>query len=211
VDEQIYSPAIRDRYSDVELVIGCGDLPFYYLEFIVTMLPAPVLYVRGNHDDRPYHMSNGRVATHAEGCEDLHGKVIQQSGLLIAGIQGSRRYRPDGQCMYSDEEVTGILISMLPKLLLNRVRFGRYLDLLVAHSPPFSIHDRSDLAHTGFKPFLPFMRRFRPRYLLHGHVHDFNPSAVTETRYYDTFVVNVYPRVVLDIPLISQKPEKEVS
>ena len=31
VQEQIYSPAIRTRYSDVGLVLGCGDLPYYCL------------------------------------------------------------------------------------------------------------------------------------------------------------------------------------
>ena len=209
VQEQIYSPSIRTRYADVGLVFGCGDLPYYYLEYIVTVLTVPLLYVRGNHDDRPYHTSDGRSSTHAEGCLDVNGRVLKQSGLLIAGIEGSMRYRPDGKCMYSDNEIASQLMWMAPRLLLNKLRYGRYLDVLIAHSPPYGIHDRSDLPHTGFKSFLRFMRTFRPRYLLHGHVHDYNPSAVTQTRYYDTFVINVYPHTVLDIPLITKAPGKE--
>ena len=52
IQEHIYSSTLRTRYSDVEMVFGCGDLPFYYLEYIVTMLTVPVLYVRGNHEAR---------------------------------------------------------------------------------------------------------------------------------------------------------------
>jgi len=42
-----------DRFGDVELVLSCGDLPYYYLEYIVSMLNVPLLYVHGNHDAPP--------------------------------------------------------------------------------------------------------------------------------------------------------------
>ena len=205
VEEQLYSPAIRRAFSDVEMVFGCGDLPFYYLEYIATMLGVPVLYVRGNHDDRVYHLHGGRVVDRAEGCTDLHGRLLYQSGLLIAGVEGSMRYRPDGKCMYTDGEVALVLARLLPRLLFNWVRYGRFLDALIAHAPPYGIHDRRDLAHTGFKPFLSFMRIFKPRYLLHGHVHTYNRQTVNQTRYQDTFVINVYPKAVLDIPLVKKR------
>ncbi len=204
VQEHIYSQTLPSNFPDVGLVVGCGDLPFYYLEFIVTMLSAPVLYVRGNHDDRPHHMSDGRVAHRAEGCLDMDGRVLCRAELLIAGMEGSMRYRPDGKCMYTDPEIAFKLFKLTPRLLFNKARFGRYLDVMIAHSPPYGIHDRSDLPHTGFKPFLPFMRAFRPRYLLHGHVHNYNPLAVTQTRYHDTFVINVYPHQVLEIPIVGK-------
>lgn len=204
VEEQIYSAAVRSNYPDVRIVFGCGDLPYYYLEYIVTVLSVPVLYVRGNHDDRPYHMSSGRVADHAEGCVDVDGRVVHQAGLLVAGIEGCMRYRPDGKCMYTDSEIALKLARMVPRLLINKARYGRYLDVLITHAPPRGIHDRSDLPHMGFKSLLPFMRRFRPRYLLHGHVHNYNPMAVTRTRYHDTDVINVYPHATLDIPLVTE-------
>ena len=119
------------------------------------------------------------------------------------------RYNNNPHFQYTEREMTWKMWALAPWLMLNKLRYGRYLDVLIAHAPPYGIQDRSDLPHTGFKPFLPVMRWFRPRYLLHGHVHDFNPSAVTQTRYYETFVVNVYPSIVLDIPLISRKTERE--
>jgi uncharacterized protein len=204
VQEHIYSDAVRNLYSDVGIVFSCGDLPFYYLEYIVTMLPVPLLYVRGNHDDRPQHTSTGRVVTRPQGCIDVDGWITCRAGLLVGGIEGSIRYRPQGECMYSNYEVALKLARMTPSLVFNKLRHGRYLDMLLTHAPPYGIHDDTDLAHTGFGPFLSFMRLFRPRYLLHGHVHQYNPQAVRETRYFDTFVINVYPHRVLDIPLIGK-------
>ena len=49
VMERIYSPKIRSLFPDVDLVIGCGDLPQNYLEYILTVLDKPAYYVNGNH------------------------------------------------------------------------------------------------------------------------------------------------------------------
>ena len=80
----------------------------------------------------------------------------------------------------------------------NRRRYGRALDILVTHSPPFGIHDNKDLAHTGFRVFGALMRYFRPRYLLHGHVHIYRTDIPRATEYYDTTVLNVYPLHVFE-------------
>src|SRR5262249_6151539 len=37
----IYSLSIKERFGGIQAVLGCGDLPPYYLEFIVTMLAVP--------------------------------------------------------------------------------------------------------------------------------------------------------------------------
>jgi len=80
---------------------------------------------------------------------------------------------------------------------MNRVLHGRYLDILITHSPPFGIHDGEDLPHRGFKALLGFMTVFRPRYLLHGHKHIYGPEP-SRTRYLDTEVINVYPFRVIE-------------
>ena len=41
----------------------------------------------------------------------------------------------------------------------------------MTHSPARSLGDDTDLAHTGFKTFLDVMEKYRPRYMVHGHVH----------------------------------------
>ena len=35
VMEQLYSPRVKETFAHVNLVVGCGDLPFYHLEYVV--------------------------------------------------------------------------------------------------------------------------------------------------------------------------------
>ena len=51
IDPRIYSGSIKSRMEDVEMVIGCGDLPARYLEFLADALDKPVYFVLGNHMD----------------------------------------------------------------------------------------------------------------------------------------------------------------
>ena len=197
VDQRIYGPVLRQRFSDVSLVISCGDLPIYYLEYVVSVLDVPLLYVRGNHAHSQV-ASSGEVKTEPEGCENIHGHVVQAKGLLIAGLEGSMRYT-DGPYQYSEREMQIQALRLVPRLMLNKWRHGRYLDILVTHAAPLGIQDADDVCHRGFRAFVQLMDRFRPRYLLHGHIHAYTPSVITETRYRDTDVLNAFRYRVLEI------------
>ncbi|HSJ56687.1 MAG TPA: metallophosphoesterase [Anaerolineae bacterium] len=200
VDEMLYSPAIRRMFADVDLVLGCGDLPFYYMEFIVTMLGGPLFYVIGNH---AYAVKN-RYAPRDEweypkGCENIDGRVVRYRKLLIAGLEGSMRYNRDPDFQYTEREMAWKMWQLAPVLLMNRALHGRYLDILVTHAPPAGIHDRSDRCHQGFQAFRTFIDRFRPRYLVHGHIHVYNPSDPVETVVGDTTVINTYGYKTIEI------------
>lgn len=197
VVEPIYSPQLRDLYGDIDLVFGCGDLPFSYLEYVVTVLTVPVLYVFGNHDHVQY-MSDGRRVTEPEGCISLEGRSVMVNGLIVAGLGGSMRYQPRSANQYTEAEMWLRTLQLMPQLLRNRARHGRYLDILVTHSPPFGIHDGEDLPHTGFKSFLTLMRSLKPRYLLHGHTHVYRRDTISSTCYAETEVVNVYPNRLIE-------------
>ncbi len=197
VDQRLYGPVLRQRFSDVNLVLSCGDLPIYYLEFIVSTLNVPLLYVRGNHSPEQISAS-GEVKTEPGGCVSIDGRVVKEKGLLIAGLEGSMRYS-EGPHQYTESQMRLKALRLVPRLLLNKRRYGRYLDILVTHAAPLGIHDAEDLCHTGFATFVEFMRRFRPRYLLHGHIHVYTPNVVTETRYEDTEVLNAFRFRTLEI------------
>jgi uncharacterized protein len=205
VVDSLYEAKVKERYPDIDLLVGCGDLPFYYLEFLISALDVPLVYVRGNHDAGPQYTVNGRVLTSVQGGYEVHGRTVNINGRLLAGLEGSMRYRPDAPHMYSEAEMTFQVARLAPALLVNRWRYGRALDILVTHSPPFQIHDNEDRAHTGFKIFRAFMRYFRPRYLLHGHVHVYRRDIPCVTRYEETTVINVYPYRMIqyeDAPLL---------
>ena len=89
-----YEPGKLDPY---DLIISCGDLAPQYLSFLATFTKAPVLYVRGNHDDC-YEQ------TPPDGCTDIDGKFYHFKGLRIVGLGGSMRYRP-GINQYTDDEM----------------------------------------------------------------------------------------------------------
>ncbi len=199
VVEHIYSPSIAQRYQDVKLVIGCGDLPYYYLEYIQSVLNVSLVYVHGNHDPEREYLSDGSMVTGPMGGINLHCKTIKEQKLLLAGLEGSIRYR-DGLFQYSQREMwLNVFFHLVPRFLINKLRYGRYVDILVAHSPPYGIHNGDDRIHVGFRAFVWLMKVFKPRYLVHGHRHVYNPMEITETKFLDTCVLNIYPYKVIDI------------
>lgn len=197
--DKLYNSHVRQSFPDIDLLIGCGDLPFYYLDFLTSAFDAPLVYVRGNHDHGPQQGADGREWTGVRGGVNIHGKVVARKGLILAGLEGSMRYKAYSEYMYTEGEMRLVVAQLTPRLLWNRQRFGRALDILVTHSPPFGIHDRSDLPHTGFKVFLSFLRLFKPRYHLHGHVHIYRQDEVIRTQVDETAVINVYPYHVLQV------------
>jgi Icc-related predicted phosphoesterase len=83
------------------------------------------------------------------------------------------------------------------RLIRNHARYGRYLDILVTHSPPFGVNDDSDAAHIGFRAFNALIRRFKPRLMLHGHQHFYHgPRPIVQVGV--TRVINVFPYQVID-------------
>lgn len=202
VEPRIYGPSITKVAGDVDWIAACGDLPYYYLEYIVSMLNRPLYYVHGNHD-RPEYRSNKRIIKEPQGGTNLHQHVCRVDGLIIAGLEGSHRYNANKSYQYTQGEMWSHVLSLAPTLLINRLLYGRYLDLLITHSPPFGIHDGKDRPHIGFRAFLALMRWFKPRYLIHGHQHVYSNLTITRTRYQQTEVINIYPFKILDLDFSS--------
>jgi Icc-related predicted phosphoesterase len=99
---------------------------------------------------------------------------------------------------YTNFQMKMEILRLVPALVFNRIFRGRFLDILLTHAPPEGIHDQKDRCHRGFKPFLWFMRVFKPRYLIHGHIHLYDSSAVRTTKYQNTLVINAYSHYIID-------------
>lgn len=186
----IYSTQVRKRFKNVDLILGCGDLKYYYLEYVLNALDVPLFFVRGNHDKVVEYNEAGQRTAPA-GAVDLHRRVINHDGLLLAGVEGSLRYRP-GKFQYTQQDMWAHVLSLVPQLLLNRLQYGRYLDIFVSHAPAWGIQDREDLPHQGIKAFRWLLKVFKPAYHIHGHVHLYNPENERRTRFGRTCVVNTY-------------------
>lgn len=205
----IYSPHVRERFSDSDLVISCGDLSYSYLEYIISMLDKPLYYVRGNHASR-IEFAEAGIKRAPEGGIDLHRKTVEYNGLLLAGIEGCGQYNY-GPYQYSQNEMWLWVFSLIPGLLANYLRFGRYLDVFVTHAPPAGIHDMKDLPHRGIKAFNWLDRVFKPRYHYHGHIHVYRNDTQTTTRYFNTTVINTYgyKESIITIPSRQENKEKD--
>lgn len=191
---------LRRRYNDIDAVISCGDMPAVYLEFIISVLNVPLFYVRGNHDEM--------YTDYPPGGENLHRRVLRYKGLTLAGLEGSMQYN-DGDIQYTEFEMMAMVLAMGPRMALRRAMRGSGVDIFVTHSPPRGIHDATDLPHTGFKAMLRFLEWYRPRYMLHGHVHTYDRRLTTRTTYFDTEIININPLTVLEIAPVTAKKAHE--
>jgi Icc-related predicted phosphoesterase len=206
IDPLVYSNSIKERFADVGLILGAGDLPLDYLEFIVSSLNKPLFFVFGNH-----HLNNFRFFKDPRapfsiwddykvpGLGTIHigSKVKNEEGIIVAGLGGSMMYN-HGENQYTNFQMNLEILKLIPALLFNRIFRGRFLDILLTHASPRGIHDKEDPCHRGFKAFLWFMRVFKPKYLVHGHIHLYDLGDVRSTRYHDTTVINGYSHYIID-------------
>ena len=196
VSPLVYDEGIRERFTNIDLALSCGDLPYYYLEYIVSMLNVPLLYVHGNHD-RPLQTDQG-VIPEPRGCISVDGRVVKIDDLLIGGLGGSIRYKPIGAHQYTESEMRWRLAKMEPRLWHNQLLHGRALDIFIAHSPPRGIHDQQDWPHRGFKTFLTLIHRHHPRYFFHGHTYP-RIEVPQRSRVGETEVIHIYGYEVLEL------------
>ena len=177
------------KLKDIEMIISCGDLNSNYLQFLVTFGNCPLLYVRGNHDSR-YDINP------PDGCVCIEDKIYNYKGLRIAGLGGSRRYKP-GPDMYTEKEM-----SVRVRKLWRKARFTNGIDILVTHAPAEGYGDMEDLPHRGFECFNKFLMKYKPLYMLHGHVHKSYGHEFKRLRSHPsgTVIVNAYESYILDLP-----------
>ena len=187
-------PALYDHYRSgrldgFDLILSAGDLKADYLSFLVTMAHAPLLYVRGNHDE-------GYLRRPPEGCDCIDDALVVYRGLRILGLGGCRQYRPDAPLQFTERQMA----KRIARLRLALFRTGG-VDLVVTHAPPLGLGDGDDPAHRGFACFLKLLDRYRPQYLVHGHVHMRGwPLPERELVYGSTRIINASERYELDLP-----------
>ena len=179
---------VPGRLKEYDLILSAGDLKAAYLSFVVTMARAPVMYVHGNHD-------TGYAVTEPEGCDNIDAQIVEYRGLRILGLGGCLWYRP-GDHQYSEKQMR----KRIRKLRWQIAKYGG-VDIIVTHAPPRGVGDSDDRAHMGFECFLDLIDTYKPRYLLHGHVHmSYGMHIQRQREYHGTKVINVCEKYVLEIP-----------
>lgn len=185
-DEEVRAVESRVRDLRVDLVLAAGDLPWTYLESLVSLLDAPAAYVPGNHDPR----TGRRVGP--RGLIDVDGRVATVGGLRIAGLGGCVHYN-GGPHQYTQSEY-----DRRARRLLREVRGGEAVDVLLTHAPPLGLGDDSDPCHIGISALHGVLEALRPTWHLHGHLHPYG-MCKPDRQVGPTTIRNVIPWQLIDI------------
>lgn len=178
-----------DKLKDVDLIISCGDLSPNYLSFFVTLCNVPLLYVRGNHDDK-------YAKSPPEGCICIEDDVFVYEGIRILGLGGSMEYIPGASNQYSEKKMRKRVRKLRYKLWRRRG-----FDILVAHAPAYQVNDLEDLPHRGFKVFRTLMEKYEPKFFFHGHVHaNYSRNFKRQDKFGKTTIVNGFEYCIVEYP-----------
>lgn len=198
VERRLYNQTCKEQFEDIDLILSCGDLPFYYLEFLVTMLNVPLLYVFGNHHTGPMLTARGQEVESPGGCVNVDSRIVETKGLLIGGFEGCMLYNY-GPKQYSEHQMRWKILNMKPLFWKNKLFKKRYIDIVITHAPPAGIHDQPDPCHRGFKSFRRLIETYKPRYFIHGHTHCYSLRDAWKTQYQETTVINTSGYRILEI------------
>lgn len=81
------------------------------------------------------------------------------------------------------------------------------MNIVLTHSPIKSYGGGEDYAHQGFESLLALVDKYRPQYLIHGHVYvNYGFQIPRVLRREETTIINAYERYVLDL---ENPPEAE--
>lgn len=204
VTQGLYNTFIKKNklLKNVGLILSAGDLPFYYYDFLVSNLNVPLYFIFGNHvreaDEEFEH--EPRSFNKMGGFFNLDNKVIRYNNLLIAGLEGSYKYN-EKKHQYTEKQMRQKIRKLIPRLLLNKILYGRYLDILVTHAPPNGYYkvEKNDLAHYGFKAFNAFIKKYKPKYVVHGHIHLYGLNTRAIFQYKHTKIINAYGYKIIQL------------
>jgi len=187
IDKELTGQVEDKTLDKVDLIISCGDLAPEYLSFLRDRLDVPLYYVKGNHDIR-YTSANPM------GCENIHGQVVSFGSLNILGLEGSMWYN-GGPNQYTDVMMGKMIFWMWFTLW----RKGP-IHMVVTHASPRHIHDRENQCHMGFESFVSLIKKRKPDYFVHGHIHgEFETQEDRETLFHTTRVINTCGYTILEV------------
>ncbi len=170
----------RDKFSDIDLMISCGDLKASYLSYLVTMINAPLYYIHGNHDTR-------YAVDPPEGCVSIEDEIIEFKGIKIAGLGGSIEYS-GGDHQFSPGQMMKRAKNLTKRRFKKR---ASGFDILVTHSPAKGLGDGDGFVHQGFPAFNWLLDKYKPKYHLHGHQHlSYGANMERIIKYNDTTIIN---------------------
>jgi uncharacterized protein len=173
--------SIKELMKDnqIDVIITLGDLTKFEINELESITNIPKLGVYGNHDSGMYFDPLG--------IQNIHLKAINIKGFTFGGFEGSIRYKSDPTAIMYTQEEASELLKDFPKV-----------DILITHCPPYGVNDEiDDLAHQGFQALGDYVKKYSPRYLLHGHTYPTENNITTKLD--NTEIIYVYQDKIIKI------------
>ena len=84
------------------------------------------------------------------------------------------------------------------KTFIFRNKLDEYVDIMLAHSPPYGVNDDiNDNTHTGLIGLKRYIEAKCPKFFLHGHTYPSDPNKIVELG--DTKIIYVYQDKVINL------------
>jgi len=183
VEPKLYERFDPKLVEGIDMILACGDLKPSYLEYLVTMVPVPLYYVRGNHD---------RGKPHPGGCEPLDGRLVTCKGVRIVGFDGCKSSAP------FEYHLSERQMEKKVRKLYWTLRRSRGFDILVSHAGPAGLGDGPDEYHEGFSCLRRLIELHKPAFAVHGHTHMNYGRVDRVIRHGPTKVVNAFGYTVIE-------------
>jgi len=119
------------------------------------------------------------------GAIHIDQKIIKNKKILIGGLGGSLWYNGDKTSLRKPACFLRIM-KMIPACLINRLIYGRFIDIFVSHSPPFGINDGEGPVPSRIQGLPYFLMLFRPRFHIHGHIHLYGTGNAESATFHKT-------------------------
>lgn len=151
------------------------------------MIPAPLLYIHGNHDYR--------YRRHApEGCICIDDKVFTYNGVRFMGLGGVLGVRGDELFEYTEKQMRARI-----RRRFFDVRRARGIDVLVSHAPAEGIGDLTDDYHRGFAALRELDEKLKPKFHFYGHVHKRYGASCAPVAFGETMCINACGYKIIEI------------
>ena len=97
--------------------------------------------------------------------------------------------------MYTEKEMAKRI-----ERLKSTIRLYNGFDILLTHSPAKDFGDLEDLPHRGYECFNELLLKYKPRYMIHGHVHgNYGQFERVQVHPSGTIIINAYDNYNLTV------------
>ena len=98
--------------------------------------------------------------------------------------------------MYTEQEMQKRIQKVKKDIVLKNG-----FDILLTHAPVKGYGDMEDLPHQGFQAFEDLLQKYKPKYMIHGHIHKSYGDAYKQECMHSsgTKIINAFDKYILDI------------